>query len=83
MVDFGPAAEERGVPRNVDAERSVIGAILLDAEAIADVSQVLKAEDFYYPTHQVIYQAVIDVHDERNQADLLLVQDMLSRRQGG
>lgn len=81
MVDFGPASEERrGVPRNVDAERSVIGALLLDTSAVADVSQVLSAEDFYTPSHRLVYQACVDVYDQHAQIDVLLVQEALSRK---
>ena len=43
MVDFGTASESRGVPRNLDAERSVLGALLLDSSTVADVAPLLGA----------------------------------------
>ncbi|MBK8974493.1 MAG: replicative DNA helicase [Planctomycetes bacterium] len=74
------AAEDRGVPRNVDAERSVLGALLLDAGATADVSQILSPEDFYVPAHQQIYQVILDTYDRRSHTDVLACEEELSRR---
>ena len=55
MVDFKQTFDGRGVPQNLEAERSVLGALLLHADAVADVS-FLRPEDFYLPRHQVIFE---------------------------
>ncbi len=79
VVDFSPTTESRGVPRSVDAERSVLGALLLDPNAIADVSQVLKSGDFYVPAHRVVFDAILETYDRQAQADVLTVEESLSR----
>ncbi|MEZ5962661.1 MAG: replicative DNA helicase [Planctomycetota bacterium] len=78
MVDF-VQAQERGVPRNIDAERSVLGALMLHADALGDVSAILRADDFYLPAHQVIYRSICEVHDARAVADPIAVEEQLSR----
>ncbi|HLU39793.1 MAG TPA: replicative DNA helicase [Planctomycetota bacterium] len=79
MVDF-VQPQERGVPRNIDAERSVLGALMLHADALGDVSMVLRPEDFYVPAHQVIYRSICEVHDERAVADPIAVEEHLARK---
>src|SRR5690606_16725074 len=51
---------ERTPPHNIEAEQSVLGGMLLSKDAIADVIEVLRAEDFYRPAHQIIYDAIVD-----------------------
>jgi replicative DNA helicase len=80
MVDFNSAAEGRGVPRNVEAERSVLGALLLHSDAVVDVSHLLKPEDFYHPSHQHIYRAILDTYDTTAQTDLITVEEDLVRK---
>lgn len=80
MVDFTSPAEGRGVPRNVEAERSVLGALLLHTDAIGDVNQVLKPEDFYLPNHQIIYRAILDTYDQRASTDAIVVEEWLSHK---
>ena len=80
MVDFVQAAQERGVPRNIDAERSVLGALMLHAEAITDVSMVVKAEDFYLPAHQAIFRSILEVHDAKSVCDPIAVEEQLLRK---
>ncbi len=80
MVDFHPSTEQRGVPRSVEAERSVLGSLLLDANSIADVSQKLRSDDFYVPQHRLIFESIVETYDKKYQADLIMVQETLSRR---
>ena len=47
-------------PQDLDAERSVLGSMLLSTEAMADVVEILEADDFYRPAHGKIYQALRD-----------------------
>ncbi|MHC5065082.1 MAG: DnaB-like helicase N-terminal domain-containing protein, partial [Planctomycetota bacterium] len=68
------------MPRSVEAERSVLGSLLLDAESIADVSQKLRADDFYVPQHRLIFESIVETYDQKYQADLIMVQETLSRR---
>ena len=49
-------------PQNLDAERSVLGSLMLDSKAIDIVIDILDSEDFYSPKPQFIYQAMADLH---------------------
>ncbi len=79
MVDFKAPFEGRGVPQNLEAERSVLGALLLHADAVCDVN-FLKPEDFYLPRHQVIFESIVSAYGTRNQTDPIAVEEDLSRR---
>ena len=80
MVDFNFPSEGRGVPRNVEAERAVLGALLLDSQSVGDISQVLKPEDFYLPAHQRIFEAIITSNDKKSHTDPIAIEEELSRR---
>jgi len=58
VVDFKSTFDGRGVPQNLEAERSVLGALLLHADTVCDVN-FLRPEDFYLPRHQLIFQSII------------------------
>ena len=80
MVDFNLPGEARAVPRNLEAERSVLGSLLLDAQTVGDVSQILRADDFYLPAHQRIYEALISVCDKKGHADVIAIEEELKKR---
>lgn len=65
-------------PHNVDAERTVLGALLLDPEAMIKVSDLLKAEDFYDPTHRLIYQAIYELYSKHEPIDFVTVSGKLA-----
>jgi replicative DNA helicase len=71
--------EERIPPQNVEAEQSVLGAMLISREAIEKAGEILKAEDFYRQDNRIIFSAIMDLH-ERNQAvDLVTVIEELRK----
>jgi replicative DNA helicase len=71
---------ERLPPQNVEAERSVLGSLLIDPDAILRVAVFLRPEDFYRETHRLIYQAILDLHERREPADFITLSDELERR---
>ncbi|HLH72768.1 MAG TPA: DnaB-like helicase N-terminal domain-containing protein, partial [Chloroflexota bacterium] len=71
---------ERTVPANIEAERAVLGALLIDSEAIGEIASFLKPEDFYRERHRVIYAARNDLYDRREPGDLVTLVDELRRR---
>ena len=71
---------ERLPPQNVDAEEAVLGAILIDPDAIIRVATFLNPEDFYREKHGWIYDTALTLHDRREPIDLLTVCDELDRR---
>ncbi|HZS88364.1 MAG TPA: replicative DNA helicase [Chloroflexota bacterium] len=75
-----PLAEAPSLPYNVEAERSVIGSLLLDRDAIIGVSQTLLPQDFYLEAHSIIYGAIVGLYERRLPADLVTLVDDLERR---
>ncbi|MBR0483028.1 replicative DNA helicase [Candidatus Saccharibacteria bacterium] len=71
---------ERVTPQNIDAEKSLLGAILMNDEVLADVTQIVKPQDFYDAQHQEIYDAIWSLYERRRPVDLLTVKDELKRR---
>lgn len=67
-----------GQPHSTEAERTVLGAILLDPDAIIKVSDLLKADDFYDPVHRLIYQAVLELHERHEVIDFVTVSSKLA-----
>lgn len=68
------------LPANIDAEKSVLAAILLNSSNLTLVSDILKASDFYGRAHQVIFQSMLDIAQGDQQLDLLVLQDELEKR---
>ncbi len=68
------------MPHNVDAERAVLGSMLLDNEIIPEVMEFVKASEFYAPAHQEIFEAVVEIHDRGQPVDLTLLADELTKR---
>lgn len=79
MVDFKVPFDGRGVPQNLEAERSVLGALLLHPDTVCDVG-ALRADDFYLARHQLIYESIVSVYNARNQTDPIAVEAELQRR---
>ena len=74
------ATTNRIPPHDLDAEQSVLGAMLESKEAIANVIEVLHAEDFYKPAHSMIYEAILHLYGAGQPADAVTVADELTRR---
>jgi replicative DNA helicase len=75
----GEGGFERTPPQDVHAEQSVLGGMLLDKNAIADVVEVLRSTDFYQPKHQTIYDVVLDLYGRGEPADAVTVAGELTR----
>ena len=71
---------DRTPPQDLDAERSVLGSMLLSKDAIADVSEVLRGVDFYRPVHETIHDAIIDLYGRGEPVDMITVAAELDRR---
>ena len=67
-------------PQNLDAEKSLIGAVLIDEEVMADVSENVKAIDFYDKNHGIIFGAMIRLFEKHKPVDLLTLTDELKRK---
>ncbi len=70
----------RSLPAHVEAERSVLAALLLDNELVSRVIEVLFPDDFYSTAHKLIYQAIIDLDQQQKKTDLVTLQDELTKK---
>ena len=62
QVPYKPVNAEQKNPCNIEAEKSVLAACLLNQEAIEEASMKLEPADFYRPAHQRIFEAMRDMH---------------------
>ena len=74
--------ELRGVtpPNSIEAERSVLGAMLQDPNAVMQAAETLTAEDFYQPQHRELFDAMMKLFREQTPVDLVTADSELSRR---
>ena len=75
-----PIRTNRIPPHNLDAEQSVLGAMLESKEAIANVIEIIKGDDFYKPAHTEIYEAIMSLYAQGEPADAITIADELARR---
>ncbi|MDX1689657.1 MAG: replicative DNA helicase [Acidimicrobiia bacterium] len=75
----GPRTHGAVPPHNVDAEESVLGAVMLSPDAANVALEKLTAEDFYKPAHQLIFEAVVALFDGNQPIDAITVSDHLRR----
>ncbi|MFZ2625504.1 MAG: replicative DNA helicase [Propionibacterium sp.] len=78
--DASLAGLDRTPPQDIDAEQSVLGAMLMSKDAIADVIEQLRSGDFYRPSHESIYEAILDLYGHGEPADAVTVAAELDKR---
>jgi replicative DNA helicase len=74
------SATGRVPPHDLEAEKAVLSALLLDNQAIHSVLTEVKPDDFYHPSHQQLYQAMLALQDENEPVDLHTLSDYLNRQ---
>jgi replicative DNA helicase len=67
-------------PQNIEAEESIISAILIDNNTLLDVIETLAPEDFYRSAHQKIYAAITDLFDKAEPIDLVTLANRLKEK---
>jgi len=65
-------------PNNIEAEKSVLGAILYSAEVLIDVVDILRADDFYRKDHAMIYETMLSLFNKNKPVDFVTVTEQLS-----
>ncbi|MDO4746620.1 MAG: DnaB-like helicase N-terminal domain-containing protein, partial [Bacillota bacterium] len=55
---------KRVLPHSIEAEQAVIGAMLMDKEAILTASEIISGEDFYQSAYGVIFEAIVEIYNE-------------------
>ncbi|MBQ1580610.1 MAG: replicative DNA helicase [Firmicutes bacterium] len=71
---------ERIPPHSDEAEKSVLGAVLIDKETFFAVSEILKPDDFYPESHKEIYHSMLDLYQRSEPIDVVTVSESLKRR---
>ncbi len=71
---------ERTLPQSIEAEMSVLGAMLLDNEVISLVIPILSKNSFYKTAHQELYQTIVELYDKGKTVDLVILREELKRR---
>lgn len=70
----------KNLPASMEAEKAVLGALLLDDAHVARVAEILVPQDFYYIPHQLVYQAILAITAQSKRVDLVTLQDELSKQ---
>ncbi len=68
-------------PHDMRAEQSVLGAMILDKEAILDIVEIIKADDFYRGAHTEIFDAVMTLYEKNEPVDMITLGDELTKRE--
>lgn len=70
-------SDGRVPPQNIDAEKSLLGALMLSDTVLPDVLTIIKPQDFYDKAHQTIFEAIVNLYDQHKPVDLLTVTNEL------
>ncbi|HEY8760895.1 MAG TPA: replicative DNA helicase [Candidatus Dormibacteraeota bacterium] len=70
---------DRLPPQSIEAEQSILGAILIDRDAVVEIAEFLRPEDFYRQAHGTIYRAVLELFEKREPVDIVTVAEALER----
>ena len=70
----------KSIPANIEAERAVLGSLMIDPDAIIKVANFLRAEDFFRERHAWLYEAMLALNERREPLDFVTIVDELERR---
>lgn len=79
-IGVAPATTGRVPPQSIEAEEAVLGGVLVDPRAMDQAIEILTDQDFYREAHRRMYQAIIDLHERQEPADVITLTDALKRR---
>jgi replicative DNA helicase len=71
---------EKIPPQSIEVEQAVLGAMLLDKEAIGKALEIIDKDSFYRDDHQKIFSAIVDLYDKNQPVDIITVSDELTKR---
>ena len=70
----------RTMPQNLLAERSVIGALLVDPAAVSEIGDVIGKDDFYHDTYGTIFETIVEMNDRGEAVDALTLNNELGKK---
>ncbi|MDL2301587.1 replicative DNA helicase [Lachnospiraceae bacterium OttesenSCG-928-D06] len=71
---------KRILPHSIEAEQSVVGSMIIDAEAITAASEIITGEDFYNKQYGILYETMVELHEQGRPVDLVTLQDKLKEK---
>ena len=71
---------KRVPPHSIEAEQSVVGAMLMDKDAIMTAAEIISGEDFYQTAYGVIFDSVVELFNEGKPVDLITLQERLKEK---
>lgn len=77
MPDEGTEGLKTPPPQDIEAEQMVLGAVLVENEALAAARDLLRVDDFYRTGHQIIFQAMLDMREKEEAIDLVTLTSRL------
>ena len=77
-VDSKRKIDENLIPQNIEAEQAVLGAILVNPETLAKISDTLLPVSFYKPAHRYIFEAMLQLFNNNDVIDIVSVSDVLN-----
>ena len=80
MPTMEEAVLKRVLPQNLEAERSVIGSMMMDLQAIIDASEMITGEDFYQRQYGVVFDTMVELHEQGRPVDVVTLQDRLREK---
>ena len=80
MADQSPQPKGKVPPQSLDAEMSLLGAVLIDEEVLADASEHVGTEDFYDKRHAMIFGAMMRLYERHKPVDLLTLTNELQKK---
>ncbi len=70
----------RTPPHSINAERTVLGALMLDKDAVIKVADMIKIDDFYKNAHNIIYEAMLSLYEQNDPIDVLSISNKLEEQ---
>ncbi|MDD3140989.1 MAG: replicative DNA helicase [Lachnospiraceae bacterium] len=71
---------KRVLPHSIEAEQSVVGAMLMDKEAIMSASEIISGEEFYQTAYGILFESMVELFNEGKPVDLVTLQDRLKEK---
>ena len=80
MAELEEAILKRVLPHSIEAEQSVIGSMVMDAEAITVASEIITGDDFYNKQYGVVFETMVELHNSGKPVDIVTLQNSLKEK---
>lgn len=80
MAELEEALLKRVLPHSIEAEQSVIGSMMMDKDAIVIASELLQSDDFYGKQYGIVFEAMVELHNEAKPVDMVTLQNRLKEK---